>query len=366
MRRIVPCVALVASLTGCQSLLMESTGDMMSAYTVLHLTPYIMASEDLGMACDIARSTGNLLLSYERVLDADDRDALTQSTITTLASAAACAEGEGITAELASARAVKAGQSAVATDLRIAEKRARHAAAARHKRAYDAMVAHYGEPGAGCSARLKAEGEEGTRHQVAYLIGLISGVEAVRHDRASGALVGASPDIGKKVARGTTCLDSARWWGMPKALEAAIWLGLPGGVPEGVDAWAQLKQAAEEGAKSGIRLAMVARIQALTAAGKAAELRDAIRAFAAAGKARSGTDWKRWQLIDLQAEQQVLALSDRLWTEATGHRTPHGQLGTFWDDAAPEVEGGELLDGLGEEAPAAPVEPAPAQGDKAK
>lgn len=358
MRRISLTFPLLISLMGCQSMLMSSTGDMMSAYTVMHLTPYTMSSADLDMACQIAQSTGNLLLSYERVTDRPD-----QGTITTLASAAGCAEAAGWEAELVTARALKEGRTNSATDARIVEKRQRHIASRRYKGAYDAAVRLYGEPGSGCSELLKEDGDEGTQHQIAYLIGLVSGVQAVRHDRASGAKVGASPDIGKKVARGTTCLNSERWWGMPQALQAAIWVGLPGGVPEGVDAWAQMKNAAQKGAQSGIRLAMTAYIQALDAAGRTAEVKTAIRAFVEAKKARTGTNWKRWQLLDLQAEQQILALSDRMWTQATGHRTPHGELGTFWDDTAGEVEGEELLDGLDEEEPAAPVEPPPATGD---
>ena len=45
----------------------------------------------------------------------------------------------------------------------------------------------------------------------------------------------------------------------------------------------------------------------------------------------------------------VQQLSDRLWTEATGHRTPANLFGTFWDD---EEDAGDddLLEGLEPEA----------------
>jgi len=33
-----------------------------------------------------------------------------------------------------------------------------------------------------------------------------------------------------------------------------------------------------------------------------------------------------------------LELSDRLWTENTGHRTPIGEYGSFWDDKKEEVK----------------------------
>ena len=40
----------------------------------------------------------------------------------------------------------------------------------------------------------------------------------------------------------------------------------------------------------------------------------------------------------------IVAVSDRLWVENTGHRTPMGQLGTFWDDQQEEVETMDLDD----------------------
>ena len=49
-------------------------------------------------------------------------------------------------------------------------------------------------------------------------------------------------------------------------------------------------------------------------------------------------------LLDIVATQQVLAVSDRLWTEATGSRTPIGGLGTFWDDASPAEEALDIND----------------------
>lgn len=334
---------------------MKSTGNMMTAYTVQHLTPFAMSTDDLDMACRISQSTGNLLLSYKRVRDEPPY----QASITTLASAAACAEVKGWEAELANLRAIKRGDTAGAAEARIVEKRWRHLAAARNKRAYDALVALYGEPGTGCSELFKEDGAEGRRHQLAYMIGLIAGVQAVRHDRASGALLGVPADIGKKAARGTECLDNERWWGMPKALQAAIWVGLPGGVPEGVDAWKQLEDSAQIAAKKGIRLAMAAQIQALEAAGKTDAMRAAIKAFAQAGEGRTGDGWRKYQLLDLQAEQQILALSDRLWTQAQGHRTPIGELGSFWDDAVEATEGADLLNGLDEEDADPPVDPTP-------
>jgi hypothetical protein len=51
--------------------------------------------------------------------------------------------------------------------------------------------------------------------------------------------------------------------------------------------------------------------------------------------------------MDIMATRQIMAVSDRLWTEATGARTPVGGLGTFWDDArkqAPSLDIDDLLE----------------------
>jgi len=42
-----------------------------------------------------------------------------------------------------------------------------------------------------------------------------------------------------------------------------------------------------------------------------------------------------YRMLDVVATKMLLNLSDRMWTEATGARTPLGGLGTFWDDAKP-------------------------------
>jgi len=54
------------------------------------------------------------------------------------------------------------------------------------------------------------------------------------------------------------------------------------------------------------------------------------------------------KLLDEIAAQQLQAISDRLWTEAKGSRTPFNGLGSFWDDAVPtqDESQGSLLDNL--------------------
>ena len=64
--------------------------------------------------------------------------------------------------------------------------------------------------------------------------------------------------------------------------------------------------------------------------GDDAHLRKAIRDFAANDKKIN----PEYRMMDVMAGSIISGISDRMWTEATGRRTPLGGLGTFWDDAA--------------------------------
>jgi hypothetical protein len=48
--------------------------------------------------------------------------------------------------------------------------------------------------------------------------------------------------------------------------------------------------------------------------------------------------------LDQVATIQLRAISDSMWTEATGKRTPIGGLGTFWDDRQNTVDTVDILD----------------------
>ncbi len=60
---------------------------------------------------------------------------------------------------------------------------------------------------------------------------------------------------------------------------------------------------------------------------------------------------KAWRLLDRYATYLIRHESDRIWTQATGHRTPEGALGTFPEPpgkADPTVDD-SLLEGLEDE-----------------
>jgi hypothetical protein len=288
------------------------------------------------MASETGVSMGSYLLSFERVTSPPRRAA-----ISTMLSAAQCADELAWQEELRGLRAIFKGDAHEAQDARIAEKRAHAVAAARYHRAFVSLVAAYGVPAELCP-ELDREDE------ILWLLGLLAGVQAVQHDRGSGGLVEVPLDVLQKTARGAACLDDARWWGVPKALQAIVWLSVPGSKPSGSDPWAELDAAVQRGEKQEVRLAGAIAVQAAINVGDEARLKDGIRRFGST-PAQDGAGAK-YRLLDATAVRQVLAASDRLWTQATGHRTPVGSLGQFWDSTSTSTEDDtdDLLDNLGE------------------
>jgi hypothetical protein len=94
-----------------------------------------------------------------------------------------------------------------------------------------------------------------------------------------------------------------------------------------------LADASKFAGESGVRLAQAIEVVIADGSGNEERLRDAIRRHAQSVKTMPSNP--QYRMLDIVANQQVLAVSDRLWTEATGSRTPIGGLGTFWDDASP-------------------------------
>ncbi|MBI5482763.1 MAG: hypothetical protein HY906_28165 [Deltaproteobacteria bacterium] len=330
--------ALVGGLGGCS--LNAMTGNMMADYSVKHVVPYVFETGDVDMACKLGVSMGPFLLSFGRVTTPPDR-----SGIVTMLSAGMCAEADAREAELDQLRALKTGRAAEAQDARVREHRAHEAAAARYQVAFQRFVRVFGEPGGGCRPIAKED-------ELLYLLGLTGGLLSVFHDRAAGGALGVPMDIPRKVAAGAACLDDGKFWGVPRALQAAVWASVPGSAPAGSpDPFVVLQQSARAGQEKGLRLAGAFLAQIAANAGKSDTLRTGIREHAAA--VRNKPALEAYRTLDRYATMLVEHESDKLWTQATGHRTPVGSFGTFPEDET-KPPGGEsddkkddsLLEGL--------------------
>jgi hypothetical protein len=337
MRHSIVCaLAAAASLAGCKSTMYGMTGDTMAGFTVDHATPYLMESDDADMACKTGAAMGAFVASFGRVTDPPDKAALG-----TLLSAATCAEADGWEAELRGLRALRDGRSAEGNDARIAEKRAHELAAKRYYGSYRRLVAAYGEPGEKCP-----EFEEKS-DELLYMVGLLAGVNAVQHDRQAAGAADVPLDVPRKVERGATCLDDARWFGVPSAIRAAVWLSVPGATPEGTDPWAVLAKAAETGDAKGMRLARAIQVQSALAQGRDDLVKQGLAAHAASLAQQPAE--AHYRLLDRNAWLLNLHVSDIVWTREAGHRTPYGSFGQLPEKPAAADDGGGLLDELTDE-----------------
>ena len=64
-----------------------------------------------------------------------------------------------------------------------------------------------------------------------WLMGLLNGLQATLNDLASEGSANVPLDIASKIGRGAACLDNEKWWGEPKATQAAIWVTIPNNKP---------------------------------------------------------------------------------------------------------------------------------------
>ncbi|MFE8070176.1 hypothetical protein QQM79_03880 [Marinobacteraceae bacterium S3BR75-40.1] len=328
---------LMVTLTGCgaiQNMMYKTTGDVMKGFAKSHTVPYMLASDDLAMSCAMAEATSPLMLSFGRVTDDPDQLAVMMNL-----SAGACAEERAWEYELAYMRALRNQNPDNAEDAQIAQKRHLQLASERYLRGWNHLKAHYGEPGNGECPDFDEDIDE-----FIYIGGLLSGLQALNAEIQSTAPVGVPKNIAAKVARATGCLDDDKWWGVPMAMRATVWALMPGAEPEGEDAFERLDTADAKGVEARVRLPHVFHAMAAYNSGDMDMLRDVIRAHAEAIEDEPADP--QWRMVDAMGTQVIRSISDRLWTENTGHRTPLGGLGTFWDDKAKPVGEAVDLDGI--------------------
>src|SRR5699024_5707518 len=152
-------------------------------------------------------------------------------------------------------------------------------------------------------------------------------------------------DIAAKAARASECLDNDEWWGVPQALRGVIWLSVPGTVPDGVDAWNVLRDAALLGKQQGMPLAASLYVVAAYGTGDVQRPQDGIRWVKSIYDAGIGP--ANYLSLAEIAFDQALYYSDIIWMKQTGHRTPFLGLGTFPGDsgnqAPADFDAGDFL-----------------------
>ena len=122
------------------------------------------------------------------------------------------------------------------------------------------------------------------------------------------------------------------WFGMPMSIRGAIWLLLPGALPDGEDPWERLEASDRKGEKARVRIAHLIHAMAADAKGDIDRVRAVIKRHADHIERRKPN--AKYRMLDAMATEGLMRISDRMWTEAMGYRTPIGGLGTFWDENA--------------------------------
>ncbi|MEK9711304.1 MAG: hypothetical protein VW258_01950 [Thalassolituus sp.] len=331
--RILVTAMTLVTLSGCSIIYMQM-GWVVYDLTDRHVTPYTMTIDDVGVACATTQGLQPLVNAFTRVTSTDDLANLMMNMM-----AGSCAEEKAIEESLAYIRAFKNQNINEAKDARIREKRQYAIAATRQHRSYQHMVDEFGEPGEKCPSLNHDEG-------VYWTLGNLAGLQAVLNDLKAQSVVNVPKDIAMKAVRGLQCLDNEEYWGIPAAAQAGLYILMPDTAPDGVDPWVELETASRTATENGVRLAHAVEILVADGGGHTDRVKDAIRRHAASLK--TNPSHRDYRLLDVVASRQIRAVSDRMWTDATGSRTPVGEFGTFWDDvdesAAPAMDIDDLLD----------------------
>lgn len=319
-----------SALTGC-GMIYKTTGDVLVGYGEADMMPYVLTNNDVPMACGMGKSLTPLLMSFESV--GSDPDKLGVMVYTT---AATCSDAHALDAQLRYMRDIKSGDVTDAQDARIVQKRWAAISASRQWTAYKRALKAYGGMKDGQCPDLDSDFD-----QTVWMVGMLSGLQALLNDTTAGGAVGVPRNIAANAAEGATCLNNDKWWGVPEGIQGVVWNMLPMLAPKGADSWQMLEDSAKKGLAGGVRLGSALYAMAAYSKGDTERLKTAIRDFAA----NDNNVNPDYRLIDAFAREIVQGLSDRLWTKATGKRTPYGDLGTFWDDApaTPQINIQDLL-----------------------
>ena len=321
---LLPLLSLYLLLSAC-TVAYKSTGDILLGYAEDEGVPYMLASRDVAMGCSMAEAFTPFLLSFSRVTRSPDQLAILFYLV-----AGNCMEINAQEEELRYLRAIYAKNSTEAQDARIAQQRLLSLAARRQLTGYYSLIVAQTEPGGMCP-EFDSENTE-----LFWLFGLLNGIQAILNDIASGGNSEVPMDIAAKVARGAACLDNEKWWGVPAAIQAAVWITIPGDLPANKTPRKILQQSLQIGIQQGMSVSHVLAAQVYLGQGETEEVKQVIRSYASLSKQQSANH--QFDILNKVSRLQIQAISDRMWTEATGKRTPLGKLGSFWDDSNKAVE----------------------------
>jgi len=321
------------SLGGCALIQSNVSGTTLS---ILEdgFTPPTLQMSDVEMVCTFS-AVNTPLVGAARNFYGDP--SLMETVL--LSSAGVCSENAAMAEEMRYLRASKEKRSDEAIDARVAQKRILATAAERQYTAFFRMKTkmeqkYFIKYGQSCP-RFKRDFDE-----LVYMLGSVAGLQAMQNDIAAQQAVGVPTDTAPLVENAMKCLDNQKWWGVPKAARAVVWSIIPG-ADAGKDVQGTFDTAMGIGEHKGVRLAHVMAAISAQSTDNKPRLRSVIQRF---GKAENFTPSTEYRLLDAIAQSQITNISDRMWTQNAGTRTPIGSLGKFWDDkAGGDIDAGSFL-----------------------
>lgn len=313
-------LGVAALLVGCSANpVYTTTGVVLSNYAEGEATPYVLKMTDASMACSLGESLDPLIYSFARVTAPP---ASTGSLLMLLA--ANCSEYEAMEAELDYLRADFAGDVPTAKDAREKTKRLNAEVASRRFQAFErAMLAYDFDP---AEEPLECPFLFNDQDELTFLLGHLTGLQAIVNDANSGAMAGVPRNIAPQAERAVRCLDNEKWGGVPNAIRAVVWLLLPDTRPPlSPSPWDVLDNSTDLGSDRGFRVATALQVVAAETFGRPDVLERAIKEFVQSGETMESS--AAYPLLDAVAERVVLHASDKHWVSRYGYRTPRASFG---------------------------------------
>ncbi|ENV31560.1 hypothetical protein [Acinetobacter gerneri] len=331
--------AFVASsiLSGC-SYVVKSGANVAIGFSNKHIVPPILKMGDVDMACHAGTALTPAIMATKD-MGADP----TKMAVLLYSASGMCAERQSVDAELRYLRASKNNQISEAQDARVEQKRWAALASERQYTAYQLFAERWQAKykfklGDSCPKMHK------DLDQMVYLLGMMSGLQAMTNDINSGGQVNVPKDIAGIVERGMACLDNTKFWGAPNATRATIWTLLPGSGDGKPDPYQTLNQSMQIADQKGVRLAYALNAMTAQASGDNDKIRAALQAYGAS-RADDKPVNPEFRLIDGMAGQIMQEIADRYWTENTGQRAPDDGYTNFWDSKEDNSEIADLFSG---------------------
>lgn len=330
-------VACLAILGGCgYNPVYQTTGVVLTGYSESEATPYVMQMSDADMACRLGEGLDPLVYSFNRVTDAPDT---TGSLLQLLA--ANCSEQEAWEQELRYLRANFRGDVPEAKDARIQAKRWYGLTASRRLEAFHRAMRAYEYDPSDANAECPFLYED--QDELTFLLGVLTGLQAITNDTGSGGQAGVPKDIAPQAERAAQCVDNEKWGGIPNAIRANVWLLIPDTRPTmSPDPWELLENSSELGVKAGFRASVALEAVAAETQGRQDVIKDVIARFAASEKTIKKSE--DYRLVDEIGSAVIVHVSDKYWSAEYGYRTPRTHFGKMSPDSASDADVMDLDD----------------------